>query len=180
MMRGIPVPALHALALGCLLTACGHPAGPDELAEVERLGRELDSMTAKLNAMDTVALKHMGALFEAERPGIELRFRDTLQPQEARLLGNYHRAMAERLPQLMAARTSELDRLEQAARRLHDLRHDMEQGTMNRNDRKAALAMERQWAAVLKSDLDSLAARTKHLIDARQAYRAALDSLLHQ
>src|SRR5690606_13826584 len=99
---------------------------------------------------------------------------------EAEVLGNYHRAMAERLPRLMQARRAERARLDSTLIRLRHLRHDLDQGLMTGKKRQAALHMEERWNTALRQDLDSLAARTQALIQERTSYRAAIDSLLRQ
>lgn len=180
MKRAIPAAVLLALIAGSLLPGCTTPASPQELAAVERMIQETESMRIQLNGPDTIALRHMGALFQAERPGIEQRFGDTLHRHEAEVLGNYHRAMAERLPRLMAARRAEQARLDSTLTRLRNLRHDLGEGLLNQRKRQAALHMEQRWNAVLRQDMDSLAARTRDLVQERAVYRAAIDSLLRQ
>lgn len=178
-MRPIPAVAMIALLSGSLSVACTHSTDPVELAAVERLIQDTENMNAELNSQDTSALRHMIALFEAERPAIEQRFRDTLLPREAAVLGNYYRAMNERLPVLMEERRTEQTRLDSAAQRLRNLRHDLEQGLLSKSKRQQALAMEQQWNARLRQDLDSIAVRTASLIRDRRAYRTAIDSQLH-
>ncbi|MBX2983510.1 MAG: hypothetical protein WBB32_15530 [Flavobacteriales bacterium] len=180
MKRAIPVAVLLALASGSLLSACSRPVDPAELATVERMIQQTESMRIELNSLDTNALRHMGSLFEAERPSIEQRFRDTLLPHEAEVLGNYHRAMAERLPMVLSARHTEQARLDSTLFRLRNLRHDLEQGLLNKNKRQAALEMEQRWNNALRDDLDSVASITQVLIRDRTAYRSAIDSLLRQ
>jgi len=180
MMRTIPAAVLLALGSGGLLTACTHRADPSEMAIVERMIEETDSLRMELIGMDTTALHHMHALFEAERPGIEQRFRDTLRPHEAQVLGNYHQAMAERLPRLMAERHTEETRIDSTLMRLRNLRHDMDQGLMNKEARENALAMEEGWNSSLRNDLGQVEMATKQLILDRTTYRAAIDSLLRQ
>ncbi|HRN37272.1 MAG TPA: hypothetical protein PLL18_10230, partial [Flavobacteriales bacterium] len=97
---------------------------------------------------------------------------------EAEVLGNYHRAMAERLPELLAQRSGLRARMDSAATRLHDLRHDMELGLMNSRKRSEALEAEKRWNVFLRQNLDSLNARTQSLVRDRKAWRAAIDSLL--
>lgn len=180
MMRTIPAAVLLALGSGGLLTACTHRADPAEMATVERMIEKTDSMRMELIGMDTTALHHMHALFEAERPGIQQRFRDTLLPHEAQVLGNYHQAMAERLPELLARRHVEQARIDSTLMRLRDLRHDMDQGLMNKKAREKALALEKGWNASLRNNLDQVETATKELIRDRTSYRAAIDSLLRQ
>lgn len=180
MTRAIPVAVLLALASGSLLSACSRPADPAELATVEKMIQQTESMRIELNSMDTTALRHMCSLFEAERPSIEQRFRDTLLPHEAEVLGNYHRAMAERLPDLLSARHVERARLDSTLIRLRNLRHDLEQGLLSKNKRQAALEMEQRWNSSLRQDLDTVAAITQVLIRDRTGYRASIDSLLRQ
>ena len=119
-------------------------------------------------------------MFEAERPSIEQRFRDTLLPHEAEVLGNYHRAMAERLPRLMDERRSALGRTDSTLLRLRDLRHDLRNGLLSKNGRRNALAMEQRWNNALRDELDLVTDHTKALIRERTTYRAAIDSLLRQ
>ncbi len=178
-MRPIPAAAMIALVSGGLLAACAHSADPGQLAAVERLIGDTGNMNAELNNQDTAALAHMSALFEAERPAIGQRLRDTLLPREAEVLGNYFRAMNERLPLLIDERRAQQARLDSTARRLRNLRHDMEQGLMGKSKRRQALEMEQQWNVRLHQDLDSLAARTMALLHERRTYRAAIDSQLH-
>jgi len=180
MKRAIPATVLLAFVAGSLMSGCTTPASPQELAAVERMIQQTESMRTQLNGPDTTALRHMGALFQAERPGIEQRFGDTLLRPEAEVLGNYHRAMAERLPRLMQARRAERARLDSTLIRLRHLRHDLDQGLMTGKKRQAALHMEERWNTALRQDLDSLAARTQALIQERTSYRAAIDSLLRQ
>ena len=180
MMRTIPAAVLIALGPGILLTSCTHRADPSEMASVDQLIEKTDSMRLELTGMDTTALHHMHALFEAERPGIEQRFRDTLLPHEAQVLGNYHQAMAERLPRLMAERNREQARIDSTLMRLRNLRHDMGGGLMNRKTRKKALDMEMGWNRSLRNDFDQVEIATKQLILDRSTYRSAIDSLLRQ
>lgn len=178
MTKAVPVAALPAFLLVGMLLACTHRAGTEELATVERMIQATDTMRAELDRADTNNLRHMGALFTAERPAIEARFRDTLQPHEAEVLGNYHRAMAERLPRLMAERQQERLRVDSTAGRLHNLRHDMELGLMPKDKRAHAIQVEQAWIAVLRKDLDGINDRTSILIGERKDYRLAIDSLL--
>lgn len=180
MKRTIPAAVLLALGPGGLLTACTNLADPAEMATVEQMIDKTDSMRLELMGMDTARLHHMHALFEAERPSIEQRFRDTLLPHEAQVLGNYHRAMDERLPRLRADRLREQARLDSTLTRLRNLRHDMGEGLMGKKAREKALAMEKGWAASLRHDLDQVVAATEQLIRDRTAYRTAIDSLLRQ
>lgn len=178
MTRPIPVALLAALVLAGMLPACTHPAGPDVMATVEQMIQATDSMRAQLDQADTNALRHMDALFQAERPAIEARFHDTLLPHAAEVLGNYHRAMAGRLPRLMVARHAQRTRLDSTRRRLYNLRHDLERGLMNRNRREEALRRERLWNMSLHRQADSIRVRTADLIHDRRIYRSAIDSLL--
>lgn len=168
-----------ALLSGGMLAACTGAADPAQLATVEHLIQETESMKAELNSQDTSALRHMFALFEAERPAIELRFRDTLLPREAEVLGNYYRAMNERLPALLARRRAEQARLDSATQRLRDLRHDLEQGLLDKAKREQALAIEQQWNTRLRQDLDSITVHTGALVHDRRTYRTAINSQLH-
>ncbi|MCC6838567.1 MAG: hypothetical protein IT230_00265 [Flavobacteriales bacterium] len=178
MTRPVPAVLLVALVTVGMLPACTHRATPQELAAVERMIIATDSMRAVLDRADTNALHHMGARFTAERAGIEARFRDTLLPHEAELLGNYHRAMAERLPRLLAERRAGHALLDSSANRLADLRHDLELGLLDPESRREALAMEQQWATALHHQTDSLVRLTNRLISDRQRWRAAIDTLL--
>ena len=180
MMRTIPAAVLLALGSGGLLTACTNHADPSEMATVERMIEETDSMRMELIGMDTTALHHMHALFEAERPGIDQRFQDTLLPHEAQVLGNYYQAMAERLPRLLSDRNMEEARIDSTLMRLRNLRHDMDQGLMNKKTREKALALENEWNTSLRNDLDRVEVATKQLIRDRTTYRATIDSLLRQ
>lgn len=180
MTRAIPVAVLLALTSGSVLTACTHRADPSEIATVERMIKETDSMRLELIGMDTTALHHMHALFEAERPGIEQRFQDTLNPHEAQVLGNYHQAMAERLPLLMTDRQEEQDRIDTTLLRLRNLRHDLGQGLMKKKEREKALMTEKTWNMSLRNDLRQVEMATKELINDRNSYRAAIDSLFRQ
>ena len=180
MTRAIPVAVLLALASGSLLSACSRPADPAEMATVEQLIQQTESMRIELNSSDTNALRHMGSLFVAEQPSIAQRFRDTLLPHEAEVLGNYHRAMAERLPMVLSARRAEQARLDTTLLRLRNLRHDLEQGLLSKNKSQEALDMEQRWNNALRQDLDSIDAITQKLIFDRRTYRSAIDSLLHQ
>lgn len=178
MMRAIPQAAVAALFAGCLLAACGRTATQGELAAVDAMIQQNDSMSAEMDRTDTETLQHMEALFEAERPAMDKRFADTLNPREAEVLGNYHRAMAERLPDLLAQLSRERTELDSAALRLRDLRHDMQQGLLGRTRRTGALEAEKHWNTVLRQQLDSINARTRALVRDRRSWRAAIDSLL--
>lgn len=178
MMRSPLAAGLAMLAWGCI-PACTRPADPADLAVVERLIRSNEQMQQELNRMDAETLHHMSSLFEAERPAIERRFQDTLLPREAEVLGNYYRAMGEQLPRLLDSRNRQHQRLDSMAQRLLALRHDLEQGIMRRKQREQALAMEQQWDALLRSELDTLAVHTRTLVDQRRTLRAAIDPMLH-
>ena len=179
-MRTIPAAVLLALGSGGVLTACTHRADPAEMAAVERMIETTDSMRSELISADTIALHHMHALFDAEQPGIEQRFRDTLRPHEAQVLGNYHQAMGERLPRLMDRRNAEENLMDSTRMRLRDLRHDMSQGLLNKQAREDALRSEKEWNTSLRNDLDQVTKATQQLIRDRATYRAAIDSLLRQ
>lgn len=178
MTRPVPAALIFALVAAGMLSACTHRASPEELATVERMIQANDSMRADMDRTDTTALRHMYTLFEAERPAIEARFRDTLLPHEAEVLGNYHFAMSNRLPLLLDARSLERTKLDSAALRLRDLRHDLENGLMRSEDRTKALHTEQLWGSALRSNLDSLNARTQTLLRERRALRSQIDSLL--
>lgn len=178
-MRPVPAVAMIALLSGTFLAACNHTPDPIRLAAVERMIDQTEKMTAEMNDQDTNALRHMVSLFEAERPAIEQRFRDTLLPREAEVLGNYYRAMGERLPAVLAQRRTQQARLDSAAKRLRDLRHDMEHGLMGPNKCEQALAAEQQWQTRLRQDQDSIIRRTDVLRQERRTYRQAIDSQLH-
>ncbi len=171
--------AWFALA-GCTLAAsCTRPASAPEMEAVETLIQQNMAMASELRGQDTTALRHMATLFATEQPAIELRFRDTLRPREAEVLGNYHRAMAGRLPELLAQRALQRAQLDSAAIRLRNLRHDMEQGLLARGRREEALRIETQWSNILRARMDTLNARSQALVEERRTYRAAIDSLLH-
>lgn len=171
--------AWFALA-GCTLAAsCTRPASAPEMEAVETLIQQNMAMASELRGQDTAALRHMATLFAAERPAIELRFRDTLDPREAEVLGNYHRAMAGRLPELLAQRAIQRAQLDSAAMRLRNLRHDMEQGLLSPGRRQEALRMETAWNNILKARMDTIKARQSALEEERKSYRAAIDPLLH-
>lgn len=178
-MRPVPAAAMIALVAGGLSGACTGPADPAQLAAVERMIRETEDMAAELDAQDTGALRHMASLFEAERPSIERRFRDTLLPQEAEVLGNYFQAMGTRLPAVLAERRAGRARIDSTALRLRNLRHDMEHGLLGGGKRQRALMLEQRWNARLRQDLDSITMHTQALIRDRKAYRAAIDPWLH-
>ncbi len=171
--------ALLSLVSGGMLPACNPQADPAQLATVQRMIQATDSLRTALEQADTNALRHMEALFAAERPAIEARFGDTLLPNEAGVLGNYHRSMAERLPALLALRQMEQGRLDSTRSRLEDLRHDLEQGLLDGPARETALAMEKRWIQLLRQETDSIRRHTRQLIDDRTAWRATIDSLLH-
>jgi hypothetical protein len=179
MTRPVPAVVPVALVLAGMLPACTHRATPEDLAAVERMIQANDSMRAELERADTNALRHTHALFEAERPAIAARFKDTLLPHEAEVLGNYHAAMSRRLPLLLDARAAELSRIDSAALRLRDLRHDMENGLMGKEERSKALAAEQRWGKYLRNTLDSLNLRTQNLLRDRRTLRSAIDTLLH-
>lgn len=178
MMHPIPAAAIGTLLATCITTGCTTDPDPAQLALTMQLTRQTDSMIAEIDVTDTAALRHMAALFAVERTAIEQRFKDTLSPHEAEVLGNYHRAMAERLPGLLAQRSGLRARMDSTATRLHDLRHDMELGLMNSRKRAEAIEAEKRWNAFLRQNLDSLNARTRNLVRDRKAWRAAIDSLL--
>ncbi len=178
MTRPVPAALIFALVAAGMLPACTHRATPEELAAVERMIQANDSMLAEMDRTDTTALRHMHTLFEAERPAIEARFKDTLAPHEAEVLGNYHFAMSNRLPLLLDARAAERLRLDSAALRLRNLRHDMEHGLLRTDDRQQALHTEQRWGSALRGNLDSLNARTQTLLRERRVLRSEIDSLL--
>ncbi len=180
MTRAIPAAVFLTLVSGSLITGCTQPADPATLATVERMIQQTDSLRMELNGMDTTALRHIQALFQAERPGIELRFKDTLRGGEAEVLGNYYQAMAERLPHLLAERRKQQERSDSTLLRLRNLRHDLTYGLLSKKEQRQALAMENAWNAFLREDLDRIAADGKQLINDRRAYRAAIDSLFRQ
>ncbi len=179
MTRPIPVAGWLALVTVGMLPACTHQASQEELAAVERMIQATDSMRSELLRDDSNALHHMESLFRVERPAILARFGDTLLPHEAAVLGNYHRAMTERLPQLLAERHAEQIRLDSASARLHALQHDLEHGLLERDQRTRALAMEQRWNDLLRQETVHLKQATDGLIRERRSWRSAIDSLLH-
>lgn len=178
MMRAIPAAAFLALTTGTLLSACNRPADPVRMAAVEGLIQETENMRTELDGADTNALRHMQLLFEAERPGIERRFQDTLTPHEAEVLGNYYHAMAARLPRLLAARAAEQARLDSTLVRLRDLHHDFSAGLMDQARQDEALAMERRWATALRQALAQTTTDGEQLSRDRRQFRAGIDSIL--
>ena len=180
MTRAIPAAVFLTLVSGGLITGCTRPTDPATMATVEQMIQQTDSLRTALNGMDTTALRHMQALFEAERPGIERRFKDTLREREAEVLGNYYRAMAERLPRLLADRRKEQERSGSTLLRLRDLRHDLAHGLLKKKEQQQALEMEKTWNSFLRNHLDRISADSQQLINDRRSYRAAIDSLFHQ
>lgn len=179
MTRPVPVAAWLALMTVGMLPACTHRASPQERAAVERMILTTDSLRAELDRADTNALRHMGDLFRAERPAMEARFGDTLLPREAEVLGNYHRAMAEFLPAVLAQHQAYREHLDSTAGRLHQLRHDLEEGLLDQEQRRTALAMEQRWVELLRQETRHTNQQAEALIRDRGTWRAAIDSLLH-
>jgi hypothetical protein len=179
MKRAIPAAAFLALLTTMSQQACRHPADPEMLAATEKMIRRTDSMRRELDNMDTAGLRHMEALFESERSAIEMRFKDTLSKDEAMILGNYHRAMAVTLPRVLDDRRRIRQRLDSLHQQLADLRHDLGQGLLKKNDQRQAMVMEQAWDSTLAQDVERLRADIGQLEQDRRKYRSAIDPLLH-
>ena len=179
MKRAIPAWAFLALLTATLQQACRRSSEPALIATTEQLAKHTDSLRMELDNMDTAAITHMHALFISERPAIELRFKDTLSPQEAEILGNYHRAMAVTLPRVMGDRQRLSARLDSTRRRLDNLRHDLDQGLLNKKQQRQAVEVEQQWDSTLTNDVERLRSDIDQLEKDRLKYRSAIDPLLH-
>jgi hypothetical protein len=179
MKRAIPVLAFLALLTATSQQACRRTSEPEYLAATEHLAKHMDSLRMALDNMDTAAITHMHALFISERPAIELRFKDTLSPQEAEILGNYHRAMAVTLPRVMGDRKRLSERLDSTRQRLGNLRHDLDQGLLARDRQRQAVAVEKVWDSTLTNDVERLRDDIGQLEKDRLKYRSAIDPLLH-
>jgi hypothetical protein len=179
MKRAIPAWAFLALLTATLQQACRRTSEPEYLIATEHLVKHTDSLRTAIENMDTAAITHMHALFLSERPAIEKRFKDTLSPQEAEILGNYHRAMAVTLPRVMGDRKRIEDRLDSSRRRLGNLRHDLEGGLLNKKEQRQAVAVEQAWDSTLTKDVERLRADIAQLEKDRLKYRSAIDPLMH-
>lgn len=175
-----PIPILIGLALlsTMLQQACTHTAKPAQLADVALLIARNDSLRSELDAMDSASINHMSALFETERPEIELRFKDTLLKDEAEILGNYHQAMVTGLPALIMGQRLLFSRSDSARTRLVDLQHDMVQGSMKSADVSKAIEVEKAWAVHFEKQFIQLKQDAVDLREERERYRSAIDSLL--
>lgn len=179
MKRAIPAWAFLALLTATLQQACRRTSEPEYIVATERLVKHTDSLRTALDNMDTAAITHMHALFISERPAIELRFKDTLAPQEAEILGNYHRAMAVTLPRVMGDRKRLGQRLDSTYRRLSDLQHDLDQGLLSKKDQEQAVALEQAWDSTLTNDVERLRTDIDQLEKDRLKYRSAIEPLMH-
>ncbi len=179
MKRAIPAWAFLALLTATLQQACRRTSEAEYVTATEHLAKHTDSLRTALENMDTAAITHMHALFLSERPAIEQRFKDTLSPQEAEILGNYHRAMAVTLPRVMGDRKRLSARLDSTRRRLDDLQHDLDQGVLNKEQQGQAVAVEQAWDSTLTDDVERLHSDIEQLEKDRSKYRSAIDPLLH-
>jgi len=179
MKRAIPAWAFLALLTATLQQACRRTSEPEFIAATEDMAKHTDSLRMSLDNMDTAAITHMYALFTSERPAIEQRFKDTLSPQEAEILGNYHRAMAVTLPRVMGDRQRLYARLDSTRQRLGNLRHDLDQGLLDKKQQRQAIETEQAWDSTLTNDVERLRADIGQLEKDRLKYRSAIDPLLH-
>ncbi|MFT3884817.1 MAG: hypothetical protein QM724_05120 [Flavobacteriales bacterium] len=178
MTRRLPAAFLFAAALLTVATGCRRSTDPERLAALDRLLGEVDSLEHTLDAMDTLELVHARAIFDGQRDAIELRFKDTLSPQAAVVLGNYHRAMAQALPLALSEHRYTHNALDSTRIRLSHLRHDLLHGLLSEAEERTFLAEERTVVNDLAQRVGAVSVRLTTIENDRVLYKDQVDPLL--
>jgi hypothetical protein len=166
------------LALVTLLPGCRRGADPEKLASLDRLLGEVDSLEHTLDAMDTLDLARARTIFDGQRTAIELRFKDTLKPAEALVLGNYHRAMAQALPLALSEHLYTHAALDSTRIRLSHLRHDLMHGLLQEEEESAFIADEHAVVNDLAQRVGAVSVRLTSVEADRSLYKDQVDSIL--
>lgn len=178
MTQRIPAAFFGTLVVACLLPGCRHPADPERLEALDGLLGQVDSLEHTLDAMDTVELAHASVLYAAERTAIEARFKDTLAPQVAVVLGNYHRAMARTLPLALDEHRYTRAALDSTRIRLAHLRHDITRGLLKEEEESSFIAQEHVVVNDLAQRVGAVGVRLHSVQEDRTRFRAQADSIL--
>lgn len=150
---------LLGLCLGMVITACRRSPDLQHLSAMDGSIQHADSLARRLGGVDTSALAHALALFAGDRPEIEARFQDTLRPEEATALGNYHRLMAVALPRALQDLRTLDHALDSTRTRLWQLHHDVEHTLYPREEEAAHVEHERRYLTDLDRAAQDLLAR---------------------
>ncbi len=178
MNPGIPAWALFALSIGGTWQSCRRSPDPERLRTVERITLATDSLIAACRAVDTTALARWQERYQDDRTTIETLFRDTLSPASAQAIGNYHRVMNGLLPATLNGMQRLRGHLDSARTRLGSLRHDLEQGLLDRTDEARYVLAEEQALDRARTATADLLRRCADILHTEQLYRPAVVELL--
>lgn len=116
------------LLLGGLQQGCRQANNPGRVLALDSLIHVADSLAARLDAIDTVALLRIDSVFGTQRMELEAYFNDTLQRDTGIVLGNYYRAMNKSLPRAVSNRREFRRSVEESRTKLKDLHRDATKG----------------------------------------------------
>ncbi|MCB0795326.1 MAG: hypothetical protein KDB88_11370 [Flavobacteriales bacterium] len=109
-----------------LLGACRESADPAMMAELDGMILRVDSLTDRLNMIDTERCDRMDSAFRHQRDGIEALLVDTITKDTAMIIGNYYRAMNKSLGRVRKQWNEVHEELKKSRKQIEDLRHDLD------------------------------------------------------
>jgi hypothetical protein len=179
MSTRVPLIALAALLL-CAPSACTPSANPAHIASVDSLLLVTDSLTKGLHAMDLASLRALDSAYQPKKATVETLMRDTLNKEEAMILGNYHRNMTNRLSRALNDAGTVQEELTHTREQLENLKNDVTKGLLDASVENAYIGQERLAVAEVRRRASVLYSASKGVMLHHQRYSPLVDSLLRQ
>jgi hypothetical protein len=151
--RGILFMVLLALAWGGLVNACRRSADAASMQAVDSLITTVDAAILTLNELDPARFDRAASAFITRENEFNRRFNDTLQREEAELLGGQYLAL-QAAGDMAADHRRTLQELRGSAERLRALRRDVMNAVMPLEEEKKAIGTEAQVHQVLRANVD--------------------------
>lgn len=167
-----------SMVIAVLLHAC-HPR-PDagQLANVQRMIAANDSLRKLCMDLDTAAIGDAVRHFEIQKPLIEKRFVDTLDTEEAALLGNHYRVMHTLSAAALTEREELLQHMDSTAERLHRLRYDLAAALLPPSSASAHLVHENAAQSADRKRTEQLQNAVATITAQAERHHARVDTLL--
>ncbi len=129
---------------------------PAKVAAIDSLLTLTDSLATVVNAIELPVYQRMDSVFRGQKDWIESQFADTLDPERAMILGNYHRAMSKSLGRVLKHRDELRQELDYSHKQLTALRHDVDRGLLPVNPKETYFGQERLVLRQLTTNVDVL------------------------
>ncbi len=163
--------------LGLSGQGCRH-GDPRMVATIDSLLRTTDSLDAIVNGIDIAVYRRMDSTFRSQRTWIEQRFADTLDPDQAMILGNYHRAMSRSLGRVLKHHEEMHNELALSRKQLTALRHDVDRGLLHDNPKATYFGQEELVLRQLGTSVDVLRSSAATAQREWERYHLKVDSLM--